>query len=163
MGLVLHTFVLKEHSCTNIRLSACFGNSGTYDLASHFSVSARKDSNQVFVSQILISHSLLCITNEILWYILACLILTYFTFDTISFLFIFAYVCKILLFWVFALLFLIVVVIILTTCLMQLYFFRVKGKFLPFKVIATPYIFSNLLMYHYTFWYYLKYVFKIKA
>lgn len=65
LGLVLHTFVLQEHSAVKIPLTLCVGNTGTYDLGTQFNVLARKnDTDDVFVAQLSIPHSLLSVTNN---------------------------------------------------------------------------------------------------
>jgi len=66
LGLVLHSFCISQHACIRIPLTFCIGSTGTYDLSTQVNVSARKaNSNDVYVPQTCISHSLLSVTNSI--------------------------------------------------------------------------------------------------
>jgi hypothetical protein len=67
LGVVLQTFYVAQHACLRIPLTLCIGSTGTYDLGTQISVSARKtNSNDVYVPQSAVPHSLLSITNSIL-------------------------------------------------------------------------------------------------
>ncbi|XP_065215797.1 trafficking protein particle complex subunit 8 [Planococcus citri] len=67
LGVVLNTFVLEKHSSTKMSLCVCVGNCGTYDLGSQLTILARKfNSENIFVAQSSVPHSILCVSNDVL-------------------------------------------------------------------------------------------------
>lgn len=67
LGLVVRGFTLQQHSTVKLPLTVCVGKTGTYDLGTQFSILARKtDTNDIFIAQNSIPHSLLCVTSNVL-------------------------------------------------------------------------------------------------